>query len=33
MTRLYSQGEWVQLPFTEADIEADDGLVTLVLRE
>jgi hypothetical protein len=33
MTRLYSKGEWVQLPFTDAEIEADPNLVTLVLTE
>jgi acyl-homoserine-lactone acylase len=33
MTRLYSKGEWVKLPFTDAEIEADPNLVTLVLAE
>ncbi|MDX1383694.1 MAG: penicillin acylase family protein, partial [Thermoanaerobaculia bacterium] len=33
MTRLYSQGEWVRLPFTDAEIEADPDLVSLQLGE
>ena len=33
MTRLYSQGEWVRLPFTDAEIEADPNLERLVLEE
>lgn len=31
-TRLYSRGEWVKLPFTEAEIASDPGLRTLRLR-
>ncbi len=33
MTRLYSRGEWVQLPFSDAQINADPELVTLSLVE
>ncbi|MCZ6618904.1 MAG: penicillin acylase family protein [Gammaproteobacteria bacterium] len=33
MTRLYSQGEWVRLPFSDAQINADPELVTLSLAE
>lgn len=33
MTRLYSQGEWIRLPFTEDEIAADPNLKTLVLEE
>ena len=33
MTRLYSQGQWVQLPFSDAQIEADPELVTINLSE
>jgi hypothetical protein len=33
MTRLYSQGEWVRLPFTDDEIEADPALETLTLEE
>jgi len=32
-TRLYSQGEWIRLPFYEEDILADPNLVTLTLQE
>jgi acyl-homoserine-lactone acylase len=32
-TRLYSRGEWVDFPFTEAEILADPELETLTLRE
>ncbi len=32
-TELYSQGEWLQLPFYEEDILADPNLITLTLRE
>lgn len=32
-TRLYAQGEWLRLPFTEEEIAADPDLQTLVLRE
>jgi acyl-homoserine-lactone acylase len=33
MTRLYSRGEWVQLPFSDDQINADPELVTLSLAE
>jgi acyl-homoserine-lactone acylase len=33
MTRLYSEGEWVRLPFTDAEINADPNLRTLTLEE
>jgi acyl-homoserine-lactone acylase len=33
LTRLHSRGEWVRLPFTEAEIAADPELVTLILSE
>jgi acyl-homoserine-lactone acylase len=33
LTRLYSRGEWLTLPFTEAQILADPNLSTLRLRE
>jgi len=33
MTRLYSRGEWVRLPFSEDEIAADPNLVTLQLQE
>ena len=33
MTRLYSEGKWVRLPFTEAEIEADPNLERLILEE
>lgn len=33
MTCLYSRGEWVQLPFSDAQINADPQLVTLSLAE
>lgn len=33
MTHLYSQGEWVRLPFSDAQINADPELVTLSLAE
>ena len=33
MTRLYSQREWVRLPFSDAQINADPELVTLSLAE
>ena len=32
MTRLYARGEWLRLPFEDAEIEADPNLETLVLR-
>lgn len=32
-TRLYAQGEWLRLPFTEEEIATDPDLETLVLRE
>lgn len=32
-TRLYSQGEWIHLPFYEEEILSDPGLVTMTLRE
>tara|TARA_R110002072_G_scaffold301164_3_gene480246 strand:+ start:23958 stop:26282 length:2325 start_codon:yes stop_codon:yes gene_type:complete len=32
-TRLYSQSQWLDLPFYEADILADPNLETLVLQE
>lgn len=31
-TELYARGEWLQLPFTEEQIEADPNLKTLTLR-
>lgn len=31
-TELYARGEWVRLPFTEAEISADPNLKTLTLR-
>lgn len=31
MTRLYAKGEWISLPFEEAEIEADPNLETLIL--
>jgi acyl-homoserine-lactone acylase len=33
LTRLHARGEWVRLPFTEAEIAADPELVTLPLSE
>jgi acyl-homoserine-lactone acylase len=33
MTELYSRGEWLQLPFTDAQIDADPGLRRLSLSE
>ena len=33
MTELYSRGEWLQLPFTDAQIEADPELRMLSLSE
>ncbi|MBT4522522.1 MAG: acylase [Halieaceae bacterium] len=33
MTRLYSSGEWIDLPFTEAEINTDPNLVSLTLSE
>ncbi|MFK7914029.1 MAG: penicillin acylase family protein [Pseudomonadales bacterium] len=33
LTKLYSQGQWIQLPFTEAQIAADPNLRTLRLTE
>ena len=33
MTRLYARGEWIRLPFTDAEINADANLVTLALSE
>ena len=32
MTRLYAGGEWLRLPFEDAEIDADPNLETLVLR-
>jgi len=32
-TRLYSQSQWIQLPFYEEDIAADPNLVSLLLEE
>lgn len=32
-THLYSQSQWIQLPFYEEDIAADPNLVTRILRE
>ncbi|MGH8223403.1 MAG: penicillin acylase family protein, partial [Woeseiaceae bacterium] len=32
LTRLYSRGEWIRLPFTEEEILADPNLRTLTLR-
>lgn len=32
-THLYSQGEWLDLPFTEEEIQADPNLKTLSLQE
>ena len=33
LTRLYSKGEMIRLPFTEADIRADRNLRVLRLRQ
>lgn len=33
MTRLYARGEWVRLPFTDAEIRADRNLRTMRLRQ
>jgi acyl-homoserine-lactone acylase len=33
LTRLYAQGQWIELPFDEADIVADPNLEILRLRE
>lgn len=33
LTRLYSQGGWVDFPFTEDEIQADPNLETITLRE
>jgi acyl-homoserine-lactone acylase len=33
LTRLYARGEWIHLPFTEAQILADPNLTTLRLQE
>jgi acyl-homoserine-lactone acylase len=33
LTRLYSSGQWIPLPFTDAQIEADPNLETLRLQE
>ncbi|MFU8814346.1 MAG: penicillin acylase family protein [Pseudomonadales bacterium] len=33
LTRLYSAGQWISLPFEEAEIAADPNLATLRLRE
>jgi len=33
LTRLYARGEWIDLPFSEADILADPELRTIELRE
>jgi acyl-homoserine-lactone acylase len=32
-TQLYSDGEWLDLPFTEEDILGDPNLVTLTLTD
>jgi acyl-homoserine-lactone acylase len=32
MTHLYARGEWLDLPFEDAEIDADPNLETLVLR-
>ena len=32
MTRLYAKGEWLNLPFSDAEIDADPNLETLSLR-
>lgn len=31
LTRLYSHGQWIRFPFTEAEIQADDKLIVLEL--
>lgn len=33
LTRLYSRGEWIKLPFTDEQIATDPNLVTLTLTE
>ena len=33
LTHLYSEGKWIRFPFSEADIQADPGLVVLELSE
>lgn len=33
MTRLYSEGQWIRLPFSDAEIDADPDLKTLLLIE
>ena len=33
LTELYSAGQWIDLPFTDAQISADPQLRTLVLRQ
>ena len=33
LTRLYSDGEWIRFPFSDAEIDADPNLVTLSLVE
>ena len=32
-TRLYSRGEWIDLPFSDAEIQADPNLRTITIRE
>ncbi len=33
LTELYAAGEWIDLPFTDAEIEADPNLQRLTLTE
>ena len=33
LTRLYSRGDWVEFPFTDAEIAADPNLRTVHLTE
>ena len=33
LTELYAAGQWIDLPFTEEEIERDTQLRTLLLRQ